>query len=62
MRFSILVNASPNGFFSNSKGIRQGNKTREPPVSVVVCFCDGGFEQDDCCGGSWGVVRRLQGQ
>jgi hypothetical protein len=43
--FSVLVNGSPNGFFSSSHGL----KTRGSSLFLLVCFYDGGFESNDFC-------------
>jgi len=48
-KFSVLVNGSPYGFFSSSRGV--------PPV---VCVCYGGAESDDYCGSEWGCVGWFQ--
>jgi hypothetical protein len=45
VRFSVLVNGSPEGFFDSSRGIWQG----DPLSSFVVCFCDGGLESYAIC-------------
>ena len=37
VRFSILINGSPYGFFESSSGLRQAN----PFVSFVVCLGHG---------------------
>jgi hypothetical protein len=46
VRFSVLVNGTPIGFFSSSHGLRQGDPLSPP----VVCFCDGGSGNDFYCG------------
>ena len=43
VRFSILVNGSPCGFFSEFSG----NPSRGFVVSNVVCYCHGGLKQID---------------
>jgi hypothetical protein len=39
VQFSILVNDTPSGFFSSSRGLREDDSF----VSSIVCYCDGGF-------------------
>jgi hypothetical protein len=61
VRFSVLVNGTPSGFFNSSRGLQQG----DPLSFFFVCGGYGGFEPDaECRIGSrqldW-VFSRLQG-
>jgi hypothetical protein len=40
VRFSILINGSPSGFFNSSCGLKHG----DPFIPSAICCCHGGFE------------------
>ncbi|RVX11490.1 hypothetical protein CK203_015858 [Vitis vinifera] len=52
VRYSVLVNGSPTGFFQSFKGV----KARRPFVAVPFCSGDGGFQCFDKKGSGWGVL------
>jgi hypothetical protein len=51
VRFSVLVNGTPAGFFGSSSGLRQGDPlspllfviVMEAFSNVVLCYCSKGF-------------------
>ena len=49
---SMLINASPIGFFPSSRGF----KKRGPSVSLFICAWHGDFLSSDKQGSFWGVV------
>jgi hypothetical protein len=55
IRFSILVNGTPFGFFTNSHGLRQGGSA----FSFVVCGGYGGVKLNVECDNEPGIIDRF---